>query len=248
MGQAKQRRDSVAQGAPVRFRNRVTGELEWGRRAPSVRELWGLMERRVAAEERGERPQVAVPCQGCTACCHMEKIDFVPADERPQDLAHLDYELDPERAAGALMRRKDGACVHLGPQGCTVYQHRPRVCRTFDCRVAAVAGVGETYADGSHWPVWVPEQAGIEDRMYHAALCAAATIEISRAQRAGEAWDAQEVAEKAWKQLPELVPLFREGYRYLATLPLETVRDAADAADANLRAMLQHLGRNHTEG
>lgn len=27
-----------------------------------------------------------------------------------------------------------GACVYLGERGCTIYEHRPLLCRTFDCR------------------------------------------------------------------------------------------------------------------
>ena len=29
----------------------------------------------------------------------------------------------------------------LGEVGCSIYEHRPRTCRTFDCRVFAAAGV-----------------------------------------------------------------------------------------------------------
>jgi hypothetical protein len=29
----------------------------------------------------------------------------------------------------------------LGDDGCTIYEHRPRACRTYDCRVFAAAGV-----------------------------------------------------------------------------------------------------------
>ena len=36
-------------------------------------------------------------------------------------------------ASWLLPRRPDGACVHLGEHGCTVYKQRPAVCRTFDC-------------------------------------------------------------------------------------------------------------------
>jgi Fe-S-cluster containining protein len=27
------------------------------------------------------------------------------------------------------------SCCYLGPQGCTIYDKRPWLCRTFDCRV-----------------------------------------------------------------------------------------------------------------
>jgi Fe-S-cluster containining protein len=28
----------------------------------------------------------------------------------------------------------DGACVYLGPDGCTIHDRAPIICRTFDCR------------------------------------------------------------------------------------------------------------------
>jgi Fe-S-cluster containining protein len=33
-----------------------------------------------------------------------------------------------------LAATEDGACVYLGPAGCTIYQRRPLLCRSFDCR------------------------------------------------------------------------------------------------------------------
>ena len=34
-----------------------------------------------------------------------------------------------------------GCCPMLGEHGCTIYEHRPRTCRTFDCRVFAATEV-----------------------------------------------------------------------------------------------------------
>jgi hypothetical protein len=33
-----------------------------------------------------------------------------------------------------LAATPEGACVYLGPAGCTIYDRRPLLCRTFDCR------------------------------------------------------------------------------------------------------------------
>jgi Fe-S-cluster containining protein len=33
-----------------------------------------------------------------------------------------------------LATTPDGACVYLGPEGCTIYDRRPLLCRSFDCR------------------------------------------------------------------------------------------------------------------
>jgi len=53
-----------------------------------------------------------------------------------------------------LQRRWDGACVHLGEQGCTVYEQRPAVCRTFDCRVFAAMGLVERCGPDHQTPDW----------------------------------------------------------------------------------------------
>jgi hypothetical protein len=52
-----------------------------------------------------------------------------------QDVAEgvVDWELDRPYQA---RKRADGYCAHTCPDtlGCTVYEHRPAVCRTYDCR------------------------------------------------------------------------------------------------------------------
>src|ERR1700720_3395128 len=71
-----------------------------------------------------------VPCNGCRMCCYHPRIEVEPQD----DIRHLDIETR-EDGGQTLRRREDGSCVHLGPEGCTVYAHRPRGCRTYDCRL-----------------------------------------------------------------------------------------------------------------
>src|SRR5262249_14920143 len=34
-----------------------------------------------------------------------------------------------------------GRCPMLGDRGCTIYEHRPRTCRTYDCRVFAASDI-----------------------------------------------------------------------------------------------------------
>ena len=36
--------------------------------------------------------------------------------------------------AFVLATTPEGACVYLGEKGCTIYERRPLICRTFDCR------------------------------------------------------------------------------------------------------------------
>ena len=74
----------------------------------------------------------SVPCGSCTLCCH-GKV-FLSADEDANGLpTTLDVRVDGKRLR-RLLTIADGSCVHLGPDGCTVYDRRPRICRAFDCR------------------------------------------------------------------------------------------------------------------
>lgn len=41
---------------------------------------------------------------------------------------------------------ESGRCPMLGANGCTIYEHRPRACRVYDCRVFAASGVTITDA------------------------------------------------------------------------------------------------------
>ena len=79
----------------------------------------------LAAWGRGDAGPV--PCGACTACCHYPGIVVDEKRDRKR-LAHLLTERSPDGEL-VLQRRSDGACVHLGTRGCTVYEQRPAVCR-----------------------------------------------------------------------------------------------------------------------
>lgn len=89
-----------------------------------------------------------VPCGDCTACCRAAQ--FVPVGPDEHDtLAAIPEALlfpAPLRPAGHFLLGYDehGRCPMLGEHGCTIYQHRPRTCRTYDCRVFAATGVEPT--------------------------------------------------------------------------------------------------------
>jgi hypothetical protein len=88
---------------------------------------------------------VDVPCDGCTACCESSQFVLVEPDE------HAARSLIPAEllfpAPGApkgysvLPYDQHGRCPMLGSQGCLIYEHRPRTCRAYDCRVLAAADV-----------------------------------------------------------------------------------------------------------
>jgi Fe-S-cluster containining protein len=79
-----------------------------------------------------------------------------------RDKRRLPHLMTERNVAGELVlqRRADGACVHLGEWGCTVYEQRPAVCRSFDCRAFAAMGIVEQCAPGHQTPSW--EFAGQE--------------------------------------------------------------------------------------
>ncbi|HWE55342.1 MAG TPA: YkgJ family cysteine cluster protein [Acidimicrobiales bacterium] len=96
-----------------------------------------------SALERGGNS--AVPCDGCTACCRSHQFVHIDDDET-DTLAHIDPDLlvrTPGVDAHSWVMGYDtaGRCPQLTDTGCSIYEHRPRTCRTYDCRVFAAAGV-----------------------------------------------------------------------------------------------------------
>jgi Putative zinc- or iron-chelating domain len=93
-----------------------------------------------------------VPCAGCSACCYYEGI---PVDKK-RDRQRLLHLMTERNADGDLVlpRRADGACIHLGDRGYTVYDQRPGVCRSFACRAFAAMGIVEQCAPGHQTPSW----------------------------------------------------------------------------------------------
>ncbi len=86
-----------------------------------------------------------VPCDGCTACCRSSQFVHIEPDE-VETLAHIPAELlfpAPLLPTGHVVLGYDenGHCPMLVDDRCSIYAHRPRTCRTFDCRVYAAAEV-----------------------------------------------------------------------------------------------------------
>jgi hypothetical protein len=88
---------------------------------------------------------VDVPCDGCVACCTSSQFVHIDPDEH-DTLAHVPRALlfpAPGLPAGHLVLGYDerGHCPMLVDGRCSIYEHRPRTCRTYDCRVFAATGV-----------------------------------------------------------------------------------------------------------
>lgn len=99
---------------------------------------------------RGEAP-ADVPCAGCTACCRSSQFVLIGPDET-ETLAHIPDQLlfpAPRMPEGHVLLGYDqaGCCPMLTDDGCSIYEHRPRTCRTYDCRVLTAAGLEVTEGD-----------------------------------------------------------------------------------------------------
>lgn len=77
-----------------------------------------------------------VPCGGCTRCCRNDSVRLLPDDDPGQ------YQTQPHPyipGAKMLAHTQTGDCVYLGPQGCTIHDRKPLMCREMDCRRIAQA-------------------------------------------------------------------------------------------------------------
>jgi hypothetical protein len=137
--------------------------------------VW-LTEMRAAL--RGER-DADVPCDGCVACCTSGQFVHIAPDET-DTLAAIPPELlvpAPLMPPGHVVLGYDdrGHCPMLVDGACSIYRHRPRTCRTYDCRVFAAAGVVPDAADVAErvrrWRFSFPSP---EDAALEAAVRAAA--------------------------------------------------------------------------
>jgi Fe-S-cluster containining protein len=78
-----------------------------------------------------------VPCNGCTECCKSNQ-GLVLHPDQGDEVESYQFQVFGHRDTGdpvfALARDESGRCVYLGPHGCTIYDRRPFLCRSFDCR------------------------------------------------------------------------------------------------------------------
>jgi hypothetical protein len=126
---------------------------------------------------------VDVPCGTCTACCTSSQFVHIGPDE-PDTLSRIPKALlfvAPGLPRGHVVMGYDerGHCPMFVDGACSIYEHRPRTCRTYDCRVFPAAGL-EPDHDGRagiaaqirRWRFDVPEP---DDEVLQAAVRAAAS-------------------------------------------------------------------------
>jgi Fe-S-cluster containining protein len=91
---------------------------------------------------------IDVPCGTCTACCRASYFIHIEPDE-VETLRRIPNALQfdaPGRPKGHVVLGYDerGHCPMLVDDRCSIYEHRPRTCRQYDCRVFAATGVDAT--------------------------------------------------------------------------------------------------------
>jgi Fe-S-cluster containining protein len=90
---------------------------------------------------------MAVACGECRGCCTSSYFIPIEADEK-ETLAHIPKRLlfpAPGKAKGRWLIGYDekGHCAFFKGNACSIYAHRPRVCRAYDCRVFPATGLSE---------------------------------------------------------------------------------------------------------
>jgi hypothetical protein len=90
----------------------------------------------VIHEVRALAGEYAVPCNGCTLCCHNDAIRILPHEDasRWQTVPHAHM---PD--ALMLAHKPNGDCIYLGERGCTRQDDKPQMCMEMDCRRIAQA-------------------------------------------------------------------------------------------------------------
>lgn len=123
-----------------------------------------------------------VPCGACTGCCTSAQFVHIAPDET-DTLTHIPAELlfpAPRLPQGHVLLGYDerGHCPMLVEGRCSIYTHRPRTCRTYDCRVFPAAGIDpdddkvSIARQARRWSFGHPTPA---DRARHDAVRSAAT-------------------------------------------------------------------------
>lgn len=137
----------------------------------------------IQAALRGEQDS-DVPCGGCTACCRSSQFVHIGPEE-VDTLSHIPDELvfpAPRLPDGNVLLGYDeqGRCPMLTEAGCSIYEHRPKTCRTYDCRIFPAAGIDAS--DGAPGVIaqqtkrWSFSYADQTDQTEHLSIRAAASF------------------------------------------------------------------------
>ena len=123
-----------------------------------------------------------VPCGECTACCRSSYFIHIGPDETAT-LARIPAELlfaAPGQPKDTVLLGYDeeGCCPMLVDDKCSIYEHRPQTCRSYDCRIFAAAGIAAGDDDKAlvtqHTQWWKFDHSDELGRTQHKAVQAAA--------------------------------------------------------------------------
>jgi len=154
---------------------------------------FGAWLQEVGAAIRGEGA-TDVPCGSCVACCSSSQFIHIAPDETDA-LAHIPKALlfpAPRAPRGHVLMGYDehGRCPMLRADGCSIYEHRPHTCRTYDCRVFPAAGVLPDETDKTEIAAtaaqWQFTYGNDEARVLHDAVRAAAAFIRSHTDELGD--------------------------------------------------------------
>jgi hypothetical protein len=163
---------------------------------------------------RGAMRDSKVPCNGCRECCYHAGVDVYPGRE---PTAHLD--IVQRDGKWYLRKGEDGACVHLGPHGCTIYNQRPLACRAYDCRLYALFNVLDKY-DGDHaQPMWSFQPTSLEGRVFEAACKVAGMLAYKKSKDRGVPFSAADIARQVMLDDPTEFERTTAALTALAKLP-----------------------------
>ena len=132
-----------------------------------------------------------VPCGGCTACCTSSQFVHIGPDER-DTLSRVPKAVlfpAPGLPQGNVVMGYDerGHCPMFVDGACSIYEHRPRTCRTYDCRIFTATGIEPDDGDNDEKAAiarrtrqWRFDVAGDAAQMSSAAVRAAARYVAER--------------------------------------------------------------------
>ncbi len=86
--------------------------------------------------------EAAIGCRGCTLCCRLFLINLNEEEYRSgKYFTELltdggipdDFVFAEENGLNIVKKKKNGSCVYLRNNRCSIYDSRPEVCRDFLC-------------------------------------------------------------------------------------------------------------------
>lgn len=87
-------------------------------------------------QKRPDKESPAVPCNGCTRCCHRDVVRLLAHE----DASAYQTEAHPAMQDTLMLAHKpNGDCIYLEGNGCSIHDRRPQLCRDMDCRRIAAA-------------------------------------------------------------------------------------------------------------